>query len=45
MNRGIFMTPGREEEGTLSVTHSQADVDRYVEVFDEMAGDLVRGAG
>ncbi len=45
MNRGIFMTPGREEEWTLSVTHSQADVDRYVEVFDEMASDLVRGAG
>lgn len=44
MNRGIFMTPGREEEWTLSVTHSQADVDRYVDVFDEMAGDLVRGA-
>jgi len=44
MNRGIFMTAGREEEWTLSVTHAEADVDRYVEVFDEMAGDLVRGA-
>ncbi|MBM4409570.1 MAG: aminotransferase class III-fold pyridoxal phosphate-dependent enzyme, partial [Chloroflexi bacterium] len=44
MNRGIFMTPGREEEWTLSVTHAEADVDRYIEVFDEMAGDLARGA-
>jgi glutamate-1-semialdehyde 2,1-aminomutase len=40
MNRGIFMTPGREEEWTLSVTHTDAAVDRYVEVFDEMARDL-----
>jgi len=40
MNRGIFMTPGREEEWTLSVTHSFEDCDRYVEVFEEMAADL-----
>ncbi len=41
MNRGIYMTPGREEEWTLSVTHTDAAVDRYVEVFAEMASDLV----
>src|SRR3954453_8173436 len=41
MNRGIFMTPGREEEWTLSVTHRDAEVDRYVEVFAELAHDLV----
>jgi glutamate-1-semialdehyde 2,1-aminomutase len=40
MNRGIYMTPGREEEWTLSVTHSLEDCDRYVEVFEEMAQDL-----
>src|SRR5215204_422982 len=40
MNRGIYMTPGREEEWTLSVTHTDESVDRYVAVFDEMAGDL-----
>ena len=45
MNRGIFMTPGREEEWTLSVAHSEADVDRYIAVFEEMASDLVSGAG
>jgi glutamate-1-semialdehyde 2,1-aminomutase len=44
MNRGIFMTPGREEEWTLSVTHSLADVDRYVEVFAELAGELSASA-
>ncbi|PTL55655.1 aspartate aminotransferase family protein [Paraconexibacter algicola] len=42
MNRGIFMTPGREEEWTLSVTHQADHVDRYVEVFREMASDLTR---
>jgi glutamate-1-semialdehyde 2,1-aminomutase len=40
MNRGIFMTPGREEEWTLSVTHTEEAVDRYVDVFAEMARDL-----
>jgi glutamate-1-semialdehyde 2,1-aminomutase len=40
MNRGIFMTPGREEEWTLSVTHTDEAVDHYVAVFDEMARDL-----
>ncbi len=44
MNRGIFMTPGREEEWTLSVVHSESDVDRYVAVFEEMASELVRGS-
>jgi glutamate-1-semialdehyde 2,1-aminomutase len=37
VNRGIFMTPGREEEWTLSVTHTDEAVDRYVEVFAELA--------
>jgi glutamate-1-semialdehyde 2,1-aminomutase len=40
MNRGIFMTPGREEEWTLSVTHDDLAVDRYVEVFGELARDI-----
>jgi len=40
MNRGIFMTPGREEEWTLSVTHTDAAVDAYVRVFAEMAAEL-----
>ena len=40
MNRGIFMTPGREEEWTLSVTHTDEAVDAYVGVFDEMAREL-----
>lgn len=33
LNRGIFMTPGDEEQWTLSVQHTDADVDEYVDVF------------
>ena len=40
MNRGIFMTPGREEEWTLSVTHTDEAVDAYVAVFEQMAAEL-----
>ena len=40
MNRGVFMTPGREEEWTLSVPHTFEDFDQFVRVFDEMARDL-----
>ena len=40
MNRGVFMTPGREEEWTLSVTHDDASVDLYVQVFEAMADEL-----
>jgi glutamate-1-semialdehyde 2,1-aminomutase len=40
LNRGIFMTPGREEEWTLSVTHTEEAVDHYVEVFGELAAAI-----
>jgi glutamate-1-semialdehyde 2,1-aminomutase len=39
-NRGVLMAPGAEENWTLSVQHSQEDVQRYVENFAEMARDL-----
>jgi glutamate-1-semialdehyde 2,1-aminomutase len=41
MNRGVFMTPGREEEWTLSVAHSKEDAQQYIAAFEEMAHDLV----
>jgi glutamate-1-semialdehyde 2,1-aminomutase len=40
MNRGIYMTPGREEEWTLSVTHTEEAIDAYVQAFGEMAAAL-----
>jgi len=39
-NRGVLMAPGAEENWTLSVQHSQEDVQRYVDNFAEMARDL-----
>jgi glutamate-1-semialdehyde 2,1-aminomutase len=40
MNNGIFMTPGQDEEWTLSVLHTDADLSRYVEVFETFARDV-----
>jgi glutamate-1-semialdehyde 2,1-aminomutase len=40
MNRGIFMTPGREEEWTLSIRHTEEDVDHFAAVFAELAQAL-----
>src|SRR5487761_924104 len=39
-NRGVLMAPGAEENWTLSVQHSQEDVQRYVDNFAEMAHEL-----
>ena len=39
-SRGIFATPGREEEWTLSVTHTEEAADDYIAVFEELARDL-----
>src|SRR4051795_3909394 len=43
MNRGVFMTPGQDEEWTLSVLHGDADLQRYVDVFEEFASDVTSG--
>jgi glutamate-1-semialdehyde 2,1-aminomutase len=40
MNHGIFMTPGVEEEWTLSVAHSDEDIERYVNAFETFARDV-----
>lgn len=37
MNNGIFMTPGFEEEWTISVAHSTEDLDKYLHAFEEFA--------
>jgi glutamate-1-semialdehyde 2,1-aminomutase len=44
MNHGIFMTPGVEEEWTISIAHSEQDLARYLEAFETFARD-VTGAG
>ena len=42
MNRGIYGTPGREEEWTLSVVHSFDDADRLLNSLETMADALTR---
>ena len=43
MNHGIFMTPGTEEEWTLSIAHSETDLRRYLDAFEAFARDLSAG--
>jgi glutamate-1-semialdehyde 2,1-aminomutase len=40
MNHGIFMTPGVEEEWTISIAHSDEDVQGYLEAFEAFARDV-----
>lgn len=40
MNHGIFMTPGVDEQWTLSVAHTDDDVQRYVDAFEAFARDV-----
>jgi glutamate-1-semialdehyde 2,1-aminomutase len=42
MNHGIFMTPGTEEEWTLSIAHSDEELQRYLDAFEAFAADLTR---
>jgi glutamate-1-semialdehyde 2,1-aminomutase len=39
-NRGILLPPGPDDQWTLSVQHTEADIDRYIEVFGEFAAEL-----
>ena len=41
LNRGIFMTPGDEEQWTISVQHGEDDVREYVDAFGEFCQELV----
>ncbi|HXQ18533.1 MAG TPA: aspartate aminotransferase family protein [Acidimicrobiales bacterium] len=40
INRGIFLTPGNEEQWTLSVQHEDEEIDRYIEVYGEFCAAL-----
>jgi glutamate-1-semialdehyde 2,1-aminomutase len=45
MNRGVFMTPGQDEEWTLSVMHTDADLQHYVDAFETFARDVTGRSG
>ena len=40
VNRGIFMTPGDEEQWTISVQHTEDDIQRYIDAFGEFCSEL-----
>ena len=44
MNHGVFMTPGGDEQWTLSIAHTDAELDHYIAVFEQFAAD-VTGSG
>ena len=40
LNRSIFMTPGDEEQWSISVQHSEEDIGIYVEAFADFCAEL-----
>jgi glutamate-1-semialdehyde 2,1-aminomutase len=40
INRGVIIAPGREEEWTLSIQHTDEDIDRYVAAFEDLLRDV-----
>jgi glutamate-1-semialdehyde 2,1-aminomutase len=42
VNRGIYATPGKEEQWTISVQHSEADIDAFVDTFAEYCTTVTR---
>ena len=40
MNNGVMMTPGADEQWTLSIAHTDEELDHYVSVFEEFARDI-----
>lgn len=42
VNRGIFMTPGDEEQWTISVQHTEDDVARYLDAYGAFCTELAK---
>jgi glutamate-1-semialdehyde 2,1-aminomutase len=40
MNNGVFMTPGVEEEWTLSIAHTEADLQHFADALEAFARDI-----
>ena len=45
VTEGVFMTPGIDEQWTLSVQHTDEDVARYVHAFETFAREVTGQAG
>jgi glutamate-1-semialdehyde 2,1-aminomutase len=42
MVNGVYMTPGADEQWTLSIMHDELDLESYVDVFEAFARDVTR---
>ena len=40
MNRGVWLTPGRDEQTTHSIAHTDADADAYIAAFHSFCAEL-----
>jgi len=40
VNRGVYQTPGKEEQWTISVQHSEEDIDRTIEVLADYCATM-----
>lgn len=40
MVNGVYMTPGADEQWTLSIKHTDSELDHYIAVFEEFARDI-----
>jgi glutamate-1-semialdehyde 2,1-aminomutase len=45
MTSGVFMTPGGDEQWTLSVAHTDEELELYAGVFEEFARDVTGSRG
>jgi glutamate-1-semialdehyde 2,1-aminomutase len=41
-NRGILFPPGLDDQWTISVQHSQADIEHHARVFHEFVAEISR---
>jgi glutamate-1-semialdehyde 2,1-aminomutase len=42
MVNGVYMTPGADEQWTLSIMHEDEELDHYIAVFEEFAKDVTQ---
>ncbi|MDP9234020.1 MAG: aminotransferase class III-fold pyridoxal phosphate-dependent enzyme, partial [Actinomycetota bacterium] len=42
INRDVYQTPGKEEQWTISVQHSEEDIDLFVNVFADYCQEVTR---
>jgi glutamate-1-semialdehyde 2,1-aminomutase len=41
-NRGILFPPGFDDQWTVSIQHSQADIDHHLHVFQQFVSELTK---